>query len=592
MQSSGIDFVRKEYKLALMKKIYSAFQQSILLSVFIFSFFHLQAQPPTISYQQLFSGLSAPTDIVNAHDGTNRLFVVQQGGIIKVWNGTTLSDFITLSSIISTGGERGLLSMAFHPNFNGTSNRYFFVYYTNTNGNVEVSRYETTAGNSNTGDASTGTVIITIPHPVNANHNGGKLNFGKDGYLYFATGDGGSANDPPNNAQTGTVLLGKMLRIDIDHAGSVAHPNYAIPSDNPYVGSGTVADEIWNLGLRNPFRWSFDRANGNMWIGDVGQSAQEEIDYRPAGSTGHNNFGWHCYEGYIHTPGIAACSPDPPANYVPPVFAYLHPASNAPSIAIVGGYVYRGKEYNNFNGYYIAAEFYSGKIFLLFPNGNGGFDSSTQTGLQNYISAFGEGEDGTLYAVSEATNAAYKVVATGGTVLPVVMSSFTIAHFSNYNELKWTTANELNTSLFYIEYSTNGSNYVRAGQVTASKNAGGKSYVFQHQFVTTVPTFYRLATEDLNGTITYSSIIKISPDADNFIQIYPTVIRNRILNISLTQPAQKVQIINANGAVVFEKNLQGVWGTTAIQLPALAKGMYYVQITGEKNLKRAKVVIE
>ena len=383
-----------------------------------------------------------------------------------------------------------------------------------------------------------------------------------------------------------------MLRIDIDHAGPAGHPHYAIPSNNPYVGSGTIADEVWNLGLRNPFRWSFDRTNGNMWIGDVGQSAQEEIDYRPAGSTGHNNFGWRCYEGYIHTPGVAACSPDPPANYVPPVFAYVHPASNAPSIAIVGGYVYRGQEYNNFNGYYIAAEFYSGKIFLLWPNGNGGYDSSTQTGLQNYISAFGEGEDGTLYAVSEATNAVYKVAATCGSVLPVVLSRFTVTHFSNYNEVRWATASELNTSRFYIDYSTDGSHYSQAGQVKTSRNANGNAYVFQHHFITNVATFYRLAVEDTNGTLTYSSVIRISTDADQTIKIYPTVIQNRILNISVAQPVVTLQLINANGAVVFEKNLKGTLGTTAINLPFLGKGLYFVQVIREKGLKREKVVIE
>lgn len=571
-----------------MKKIYCIARATAVLISCFFSFLPLYAQPPKISYQQIFSGLSAPTDIVNAHDGTNRLFVVQQGGTIKVWNGTTLSNFITISSILSTGGERGLLSMAFHPGFNGTTNRYFFVYYTNTSGNVEVSRYQTTEGDANTGDSATRTVIITIPHPTNANHNGGKLNFGPDGYLYFATGDGGSANDPPNNAQTGTVLLGKMLRIDIDHAGPAAHPNYAIPADNPYVGSGTIADEIWNLGLRNPFRWSFDRANGNMWIGDVGQGAQEEVDYRPADSTGHNNFGWRCYEGYIHTPGIATCSP---ADYVPPVFAYVHPP-NPPSIAITGGYVYRGLEYPDFNGYYIATEFYSGSVFLLWPNGNGGFDSSTQTGLQNNIPAFGEGEDGTLYAISESSNAAYKVVATGGSVLPVVLSAFTVQHFPTYNEVKWTTASEQNTSRFYIEYSTDGSYYNRAGQVAASRNISGNSYVFQHQFLTDVATFYRLAIADDNGTVSYSSVIKISPAADNTIKIYPTVIRNGILNISLTQPAFALQLVNANGAVVFKKNLSGVFGTTTIALPVLSKGLYFVQVTTENGVKRKKVMIE
>ena len=574
-----------------MNKLSFILRYSTVVGVCFFSSLYALAQPPTISYQQIVSGLSAPVDIVNAHDGTARLFIVQQGGIIKVWNGTTLSNFINLSSIISTGGERGLLSMAFHPHFNGTTNRYFFVYYTNTSGNVEVSRYQTTTGNSNTADPATGTIVITIPHPVNANHNGGKLNFGKDGYLYFATGDGGSGDDPPNNAQTGTVLLGKMLRIDIDHAGPAAHPNYAIPADNPYVGSGTIADEVWNLGLRNPFRWSFDRDNGDMWIGDVGQSAQEEIDYRPADSTGHNNFGWRCYEGYIHTPGVAPCSPDPPANYVGPVFAYRHPA-NAPSIAIVGGYVYRGSEYNNFKGYYIASEFYSGSVFLLWPNGHGRFDSSTQTGLQSYMAAFGEGEDGTLYAVSESSNAAYKVVASGGSVLPVVLSSFTVAHFSNYNEVKWTTAAEQNTSRFYIEYSTDGTTYTRTGQVAASGKAAGNQYAFQHNFTTTVPTFYRIAIEDNSGLITYSSVVKISPDADNNITIYPTIIRNGILNVKFTQPLTTLQLINANGAVVYKKNLKGVSGTTAISLPSLPKGLYYVQIIGDKSVKKEKVVIE
>ncbi len=579
----------KEYRLALMKKIYLFLRRSVILGICIFAFVQLTAQTPTISYQPIINGLSRPVDIVNAHDGTNRLFIAQQGGAIEVWNGTTTTAFIDLSSIVSTGDERGLLSMVFHPLFNGTTNRYFFVYYTNVNGDVEVSRYQTTNGNPNTGDPSTRTVIITIPHPTNANHNGGKLNFGKDGYLYFATGDGGGENDPPNNAQTGTVLLGKMLRLDIDHAGPAGHPNYAIPADNPYVGSGTIADEIWNLGLRNPFRWSFDKANGDMWIGDVGQAAEEEVDFRSADSTGHNNFGWHCYEGYIHTPGVAPCSP---TDYVGPIFAYVHPTTNAPAIALTGGYVYRGSEYPNLYGYYIATEFFSGSVFLLWPNGKGGFDSATQTGAQSNISGFGEGEDGTLYAVSVGYGQAYKIVATGGTVLPVVLSNFTVAHFSNYNEVKWTTGAEQNTSRFYIEYSTDGNNYLRAGQVAASRKANGNTYVFQHHFITTVPTFYRLAVEDNNGLITYSSVVKISPDASDNITIYPTIIRNGILNVSFTQPVITLQLINANGAVVYKKDLKGVSGTTAINLPSLPKGMYYVQVIGEKSVKKEKVVIE
>ncbi len=575
-----------------MKQVYFSIRFIVAVISFVFLFLHANAQPPAISYQSILTGLSAPVDIVNAHDGSNRLFIAQQGGLIKVWNGTTASDFMNLSSIISSGGERGLLSLAFHPGFNGTTNRYFFVYYTNVNGNVEVSRYQTTEGNPNTGDPATRTVIITIPHPVNSNHNGGKLNFGTDGYLYFATGDGGSANDPPNNAQTGTVLLGKMLRIDVDNAGPLAHPNYAIPPGNPYAGSGTVADEVWNLGLRNPFRWSFDKLTGDMWIGDVGQGTAEEIDYRPADSTGHNNFGWRCYEGYTHTPGVPACSPEPPAGYVPPVYAYVHPTSNPPAIAITGGYVYRGAEYPNFTGYYISTEFYSGDIILLWPNGNGGFDSSKQTGGQTFIAAYGEGEDGTLYAVSEATNAVYKVVATGGSVLPVVLSRFSVAHYSNYNEVKWATESETNTARFYVEYSTDKSNYARAGVVPASGNGKGSAYTFQHRFSTTIATYYRLAIEDEGGRVTYSTVVKVMPDGANWVKIYPTVIRNGMVNISLGAPANKLQLFNANGVMVFEKSLANASGTTAVPLPPLGKGLYFVQVIGDNGVKREKVIIE
>ncbi len=243
-------------------------------------------------------------------------------------------------------------------------------------------------------------------------------------------------------------------------------------------------------------------------------------------------------------------------------------------------------------GYYIATEFFSGSVFLLWPNGKGGFDSATQTGQQSNISAFGEGEDGTLYAVSPGYGGAYKVVASGGTVLPVILSSFTVAHFSNYNDVRWTTGVEQNTSRFFIEYSTDGNNYIRAGQIAASRNASGNAYDFQHHFITTVPTFYRLAVEENNGLVTYSSVVKISPDLNNNITIYPSIIRNGILNVTFTQPAITLQLINGNGAVVFEKNVKGVWGTTAISLPSLAKGLYYVQVIGKKSLKKQKVVIE
>lgn len=568
----------------------SFYKTALQLSVIVFFFLHPKAfcQPPTIGFQSVITGLSAPIDIVNAHDGSNRLFIVQQGGIIKVWNGTTLSDFINISSTISTGGERGLLSMAFDPNFNGTSNRFFYVYYTNTNGDIEVSRYQANAGaNSNTANPASKTVIITIPHPTNSNHNGGKLNFGSDGFLYFATGDGGGANDAPNNAQNGNVLLGKMIRIDINTLTVQTFGQYTIPPTNPYVGDASVRDEIWALGLRNPFRWSFDRANGNMWIGDVGQGAKEEIDFRPAGSTGHINYGWRCYEGSISTPGVADCNP---IDNVFPVLDYDNPPSG--SSAVTGGYVYRGTEFANLRGYYMATDFYSGTLYFLWPNGGGGFNSSTQTtGVQIFIAAFGEAENGALYAASQATNTVYKIVATGGAPLPVSLKNFTVRHFSNYNELKWSTAFEQGTSKFHIEYSTDGSRFIRAGAVTASRNSNGSDYSFQHFSSASGDIFYRLAMEEDNGRINHSSILRVSSGNEKTIKVYPTVVSDRVLNLSVSMPASKLQLVNSNGSVVFEKDLNNITGAAAINLPAISKGMYVVRILAQGKINSSKIIV-
>ena len=231
------------------------------------------AQPvPVLVYSPVVtSGLSSPVDVVNAGDGSNRLFVVQQGGQVRIVSGGALlpGNFLDIPDSISGGGERGLLSIAFHPNYE--SNRYFFVYYTNTAGDLRITRFQTQAGNPNAADESTGVVILTIPHPTYSNHNGGKLNFGADGHLYFATGDGGSGGDPDNNSQNGNSLLGKMIRINVDNF--TTPPYYTIPADNPYVTNPSVRDEIFAMGLRNPWRWSFDKETNDMWIADVGQGA-------------------------------------------------------------------------------------------------------------------------------------------------------------------------------------------------------------------------------------------------------------------------------------------------------------------------------
>ncbi|HEY0427912.1 MAG TPA: PQQ-dependent sugar dehydrogenase [Pyrinomonadaceae bacterium] len=356
--------------------------------------------PLVIRAQPYLTGLSLPVHIVSSKDGTHRLFVVQQRGIIKVVQpgSNTMTDFINLSSVVSQSGtERGLLGLAFHPQY--ATNRRFFVYYTRAaDGAIEIAEYQTMASNPNQGDASTGRVIITILHPTNSNHNGGTIAFGPDGYLYAGTGDGGSANDPPANAQNINVLLGKILRIDINiPVGSTQQ--YLIPPTNPFAGATPGADEIYAFGMRNPYRFSFDRGGTNqLWVGDVGQDAVEEVDTITLGG----NYGWRVYEGNSCTGNDPSlCTP---TNYIPPVLTYSS-AGASPRCSVVGGYVYRGTQNTFPQGTYVHADYCTGEIFT--------WNGSQQTLLLDTtrtISSFGEDDAGELYAVGLASGTVDKIV--------------------------------------------------------------------------------------------------------------------------------------------------------------------------------------
>lgn len=338
--------------------------------------------------QNWITGLSLPVHLTVANDGSRRVFIVQQRGIIKVVQpGTNVTtDFMSLvGTVSSSGNERGLLGLAFHPQF--STNRRFFVYYTRlADGALEVSEYKTFTGNPNQGDPSTARPIITIPHATNSNHNGGTIAFGPDGFLYMAPGDGGSANDPPNNAQNINSLLGKVLRIDIDPQPPITAP-YGSPPTNPYVGIAG-ADEIYATGMRNPYRFSFDKGGTNqLWVGDVGQDAIEEVDTIVLGG----NYGWRVYEGDQCTgndPGLCT-----PTNYLPRVFQY-NSGGGDPRCSVTGGYVYRGIRRALPFGQYIYADYCTGQIYL--------WDGATQTqqlDTTRNISSFGQDEDGEIYVV-------------------------------------------------------------------------------------------------------------------------------------------------------------------------------------------------
>lgn len=336
-----------------------------------------------IQLQPVLTGLSSPVFVTHARDGSNRLFVVEQGGIIKVLQpgATAPTEFLNITSRVLSGGERGLLGLAFHPDYE--TNRRFFVNYTRqTDGATVIAEYRVSTGNPNVAD-TTEIIHLIIPQPF-PNHNGGMIEFGQDGFLYIGMGDGGSANDPGNRAQNIEELLGKMLRIDVDTPdGSVP---YSSPASNPFFGPTAGRDEIYAYGFRNPFRWSFDRQTGVLWAGDVGQGQREEIDNVTLGG----NYGWRIFEGTLCTNlGPTACTAC--GNCIPPVGEYSHTGGRC---SITGGYVYRGTRQTFAPGTYIFADFCTGEIFRL----NGSAPAlllDTSLG----ISSFGEDQAGELYVV-------------------------------------------------------------------------------------------------------------------------------------------------------------------------------------------------
>lgn len=367
-----------------MKKIFLLFTTFILVA----------SSAQTIVLVEFASGLSNTVEIVNAND--NRLFVVQQNGIIKIIqpNGTVNStNFLNINSKITFSGEQGLLGLAFHPQY--STNGYFYVYYNNTAGNITVARYSVSSTDSNIADASSEKILMNISKPF-TNHNGGSMHFAPDGNLWISTGDGGSGGDPNNNAQNKNSLLGKMLRINVNSTG-----NYDIPTDNPFVGIDG-ADEIWSFGLRNAWKFSFDLTVGNVMIADVGQNQIEEINKISISQPGIN-YGWRCYEGNTAY-NTAGCASSDTMTF--PVSVYNHTGGKC---SITGGYIYRGNLYPAMYGKYFFADYCSRQIGIL--NSDNSINWTTAfTG--NNFSTFGEDFQKELYIAAVNNNKIYKVTTT------------------------------------------------------------------------------------------------------------------------------------------------------------------------------------
>ncbi|QWT87498.1 PQQ-dependent sugar dehydrogenase [Chryseobacterium sp. PCH239] len=365
--------------------------KKLLFSISVFSSLIVNSQ--SINLEEFVTGLTSPVEITNAND--SRLFVVQQDGIIKIIqpNGTiNTTNFLNIGSKITFGGERGLLGLAFHPQY--STNGYFFVYYNNLSGNIIVARYSVSSTDPNVADPASEKILLNIPKPFD-NHNGGSIHFAPDGKLWIITGDGGSGGDPNNNAQNKNVLLGKMLRIDVDATGP-----YNIPPDNPFAGAGVDgADEVWAYGLRNAWKFSFDLTTGNAMIADVGQGAIEEINKMPITTAGLN-YGWRCYEGNnaYNTAGCAAQS-----TMTFPVAVYNHSGGKC---SITGGYVYRGSQYPSLQGKYFFADYCSSQIGMLDTNNT---ITWTTPYSGNNFSTFGEDYQKGLYVADLSNGKIFKI---------------------------------------------------------------------------------------------------------------------------------------------------------------------------------------
>ena len=386
----------------------------ILIAVLICSFLTPLKAQPTIALVEFSSGFEFPVDITNA--GDERMFIVERKGYIKITDmlGNVLpNDFLDIHEQVESGyQEQGLLGLAFHPDY--ASNGFFYVNYIDLDGNTVVSRFTVSAVNPDSADIASELILFTADQPF-TNHNGGCLKFGPDGYLYIGLGDGGSAGDPGNRAQNPENKLGKMHRIDVNGATP-----YAIPTDNPFATATDTLQEIWAIGYRNPWRFSFDQLTGNMWIGDVGQNLFEEINVEPAGSGGHN-YGWKCYEGFSEF-DTDDCEAD--STYVFPILDYPHNFTTG-GFSISGGFVYRGTEYPGMTGYYLSADYVSGNWWRVNADGGLPWIYSRMDDIASSISSFGEDINAEMYCADYDAGIIYHITdACGDFVISTAVTDY------------------------------------------------------------------------------------------------------------------------------------------------------------------------
>lgn len=550
----------------------SIFLQFLIVLIF---FWNISTAQPQIELQPFASGLNAPLGIVNT--GDERLFVVEQRGRIKIIDeqGTVNAiPFLDISSKVSqSGGERGLLGLAFHPDYH--ENGYFYVNYTRaSNGTTVIARFSVDENNPDIADPESEIQLFTVDQPY-SNHNGGQLQFGPDGYLYIGLGDGGSGGDPNNNAQNPSTFLGKILRINVDNTGDSP---YSIPPDNPFVNNEKVRDEIWAMGVRNPWRFSFDRYTNDLWIADVGQNAYEEINFQTAGSSGGENYGWRCYEGN-HNYNQTNCTGE--ENYTFPVFEYSHEGSSC-SGSVTGGFVYRGALYNKLFGEYIFADYCTGTLYHITPNSEGFTGGELGDFSPSEYTSFGEDMYGELYIVMQNSGEIGKVVETSS-CSPVAMIRTDSA------SAKIEMGDSITISAFYnpaLEYHWNKNGKLMPGEA-------------DHKLKIKLPGIYTLTvTNPQNGCSSTSDTFEVSvvstPAIANAFpgaNIFPNPVSD-VLHINGLQSDNTVSIrlINLAGIEVISK-LSNQLNSVNLNIETVPPGLYLLRISCDGKQLLRKIVV-
>ncbi len=535
--------------------------------------------PLTISAQYNFEiafpnlNFSSGLDLQNPGDGTNRIFVVERSGIIKVFpndeNINLTKTFLNITDRVTSGGETGLLGLAFHPNYE--NNGYFYVNYTAPSPlRTIISRFSVSASNPDSADKNSEQIILTYNQPY-SNHNGGCVAFGPDGYLYIAAGDGGSGGDPDNYAQNIGSLLGKIIRIDIDNPQSPL--NYGIPADNPFVDSTNVnvRKEIFAWGMRNPWRFSFDSVTGKLWCGDVGQNTWEEVDIIENGK----NYGWRCYEGN-HDYNLIGCN----GTYEFPIWEYSHSLG----YSITGGYVYRGQNVPELYGKYIYGDYGSARVWSIEYDGINPTVNTQITTASGSITSFGVDENQELYLVS-FNGKIYKFTPT---VVPVELTTFNATIIDGKVRLNWFTATETNNAGFDIERSKDGTNYekiffIGGNGTTTNRNV----YSYIDETVTAGVYYYRLKQINFDGSFEYLNAIAVdlgSPVGYLLKQNYPNPFNPKTI-ITYQIPVEGFVTLklydvlgNEVSTLINEKKLAGTY-KVELDGSKLSSGIYFYKIT-------------